>query len=214
MNVPTRQQGEFWTDEAGNKIPASRVTKVEKLRDKSAYSLAVKAGKLNADLATFKALVMQTCEDVVKAMLAEFKREPNKKGNYTWYNFDQTIKVECDVNESIRFDPVMIEAAKEKLLEVISANIQGDDFIKEIVIDAFQTTSGKLDTRRVLGLRKHTTKIKTKSIREEWEAAMKLIDESITRPDSKTYYRISVKDDQGEYKAISLDFSTIKSAAV
>lgn len=210
MNLPTRQNGEFWTDESGTRIPANRVTKAEKLRDKTAYTLAVKAQKLNSDLAAFKAQVMQACDDVVRAMLAELNREPNKKGNYTWYNFDQTIKVECDVNEAIRFDPILIEAAKEKLLEVISANIQGDDFIKEIVIDAFQTTSGKLDTRRVLGLRKHTSKIRTKVIRDEWEAAMALIDKSITRPDSKTYYKILVKNDQGEFEAICLDFATIK----
>ncbi len=205
-----RQQGEFWTDEAGNKIPANRVTKAEKLRDKHAYGLAIKAWDLHKSLGDFKRVVKGVCEDVVAAVLAELKRDPNKKGNYTWYNFDQTIKVECDVNEAIRFDPILIEAAKEKLLEVISANIQGDDFIKEIVIDAFQTTSGKLDTRRVLGLRKHTSKIKTKAIRDEWEAAMALIDRSITRPDSKTYYRISVKNEEGEFVPVVLDFSSVK----
>jgi hypothetical protein len=212
MKIVTRQQGEFWTDEAGNKIPANRVTKLEKLREKSAFTLATKAGKLSDELASFKALVMETCDNVVKTIMEELKRQPSKKGALTWYNFDQTIKVECDVNEAIRFDPIIIEAAKEKLLEVISANIQGDDFIKEIVIDAFQTTSGKLDTRRVLGLRKHTSKIKTKSIRDEWESAMALIDKSITRPDSKTYYRVSLKDDQGEWQVISLDFSSVKPA--
>jgi hypothetical protein len=214
MTQVTRQQGEFWIDEAGNKIPANRVTNAEKKRESGAYKLAVKASKLSKELSTFKAYFIEITTEVVAAVLAELKRDPNKKGNYTWYNFDQTIKVECDVNERISFDPILIEAAKEKLLEVISTNIQGDDFIKEIVIDAFQTTSGKLDTRRVMGLRKHTTKIKTKAIRAEWEAAMELIDRSISRPDSKTYYRISVKNDQGEYEAISLDFSNVKSAIV
>lgn len=214
MNAPTRQQGEFWTDEAGNRIPANRVSKAEKLRDKEAYTLANKALKVSAGLAAFKAEVMKTCNEVVKTVLAELKRAPNKKGNYTWYNFDQTIKVECDVNEAIRFDPLLIETAKDLLLEVISANIQGDDFIKDIVIDAFQTTSGKLDTRRVLGLRKHTSKIKTKSIREQWEEAMKVIDGAVTRPDSKTYYRVSVKDDQGEFQVIPLDFASIKAEVI
>lgn len=210
IQVTARQQGEFWTDEAGNKIPANRLTVAEKTREKGAYDLAKKAAKVSNDLAKFKAYVMDVCNQVVTTVLAELKREPNKKGNYTWYNFDQSIKVECDVNEAIRFDPILIEAAKEKLFNVMSENISGDEVFKEVVLDAFSTTSGKLDTRKVLGLRKYTTKIKSKLVREEWSGAMEIIDRSITRPESRTYYRISIKNDQGEFVAIPLDFASIK----
>lgn len=208
--VKSPQKGELWTNESGHQIPQNRVTKAEKLREKVANKLAKEAAKLNQLLTDYKALVVSSCNEVVDAVLAENNREPNRKGNYTWYNFDQSIKVEQDVKEAIRFDEILIEAAKKQLLEVISENISGDDFIKEIVIDAFQTTSGKLDTRRVLGLRRHTDKIRNKHVRQQWEEAMQLIDKSITRPESRTYFRISVKDASGEFKPIGLEFSSIK----
>lgn len=205
-----RQQGDTWTDEAGNKIPVNRITKTEKMCDKHAYGLANKAIELSAKLSEFKGTIKVVCEHVLAAKLAELKKAPTIKGNFTWYNFDQTIKIECQVSESIRFDEILIEAAKEKLLAVISNNITGDDFIKEIVMDAFQTTAGKLDTKRILSLRRHTDKIKNASIRTEWEEAMKLIDKSVTRPDSKTYYRVSVKNAEGEFESIVLDFASVK----
>lgn len=208
--VPPLQRGELWTNEAGQAIPANRITKAEKLREKTAHRIATQAAELSRRLADFKTYFAESCTQVVQAVLAELEKAPNKKGNYTWYNFDQSIRIECAVSEAIRFDEMLIEAAKEQLLKVISENISGDDFIKEIVIDAFQTTSGKLDTRRVLGLRRHTDKIKKKHVREQWEDAMRLIDRSVTRPESRTYYRVSVKAPSGEYTAINLDFATIK----
>ena len=210
LTVPARQQGEFWTDEAGNKIPANRLSVAEKAREKYATDLAKKALKVSQELARFKATVIEVCNQVVDIILAEYKRQPNKGGNYTWYNFSQTIKVECDVKEAIRFDPILIEAAKEKLLAVIGDNLaSSDDFIKDIIIDAFQTSSGRLDTRRVLSLRRHTSKIKNTQTRRQWQEGMDLIDRSITRPESRTYYRISIKNEAGEFVAIPLDFANI-----
>lgn len=207
-----KQNGSTWSDEAGTPIPGNRVTKSEKLRENTAYKLATKAKALSGSLAEFKSYMHEACADVVAAIRAENNIKTDGKGNFTWYNFDQSIKVEGNVNEAIRFDSVLIEGAKEKLLHIINENVQAEDFVKGIVIDAFQTTNGKLDTRRVLGLKKHTTRISNKAIRVEWDEAMALIDKSITRPESKTYYRVSVKDEQGEYQGIDLNFSSIKPA--
>ena len=209
MNI-TKQNGPVWTDETGQAIPANRLTKAEKLREASAYKLATTASKLSDMLASFKDNISTTCAEVIAAIRAENKIKADGKGNFTWYNFNQSIKVEGNVNEAIKFDEVLIEGAKAQLLELIDENISAEDFIKSIVLDAFQTTSGKLDTRRILGLKRHSSRITNKAIKAKWDAAMELIDKSITRPDSKTYFRIWVKNGSGEYENIDLNFSSVK----
>ena len=78
-----------------------------------------------------------------------------------------------------------------------------------LAFDAFQTSKGKLDTKKVLGLKKHTARIKNKDLKVEWERAMSVIDKSISRPSSKTYFKVWFKDEDGKYNPIELNFSAI-----
>ncbi|HPX60044.1 MAG TPA: DUF3164 family protein, partial [Bacteroidales bacterium] len=70
---------------------------------------------------------------------------------------------------------------------------------------AFSTSRGKLDTKKVLGLLKYESKIKD----EKFQKAMGFLKESIRNVGSKNYYRISVKDDDGSWQPIRLDFSSL-----
>jgi hypothetical protein len=210
--TPRKQSStdKFWKDEAGLQIPFSRVKKSERLKEKTAYSLAMRAISLNRVLGDFKGYVIAACNAVIEAIREDNKVKTDTKGNYTWYNFDQSIKIQVDASEIIRFDETLIDAAKEKLMKLINENVSGDDFIKTIVMDAFQTSSGRLDTRRILSLKKHTSRITKTHIKEKWEEAMELIDKSISRPESRTYFRVWVRDESGEYQHIDLNFSSIK----
>jgi Txe/YoeB family toxin of Txe-Axe toxin-antitoxin module len=204
-----QQKGTVWIDESGNNIPGNRITELEKFREKKAFQLAAEAQKLSHKLAEFKALIADVCEQVLEKIRKEEKLKSDHKGNYTWFNFDRSIKIEVSINEAIAFDDVLIGGAKTKLLELIDNSISGDDFIKQIIMEAFQTTKGKLDTSRVLGLRGHSSRIKNAEIKAQWQEAMDLIDRSISRPQSKTYYRVWVRQDNGEYKSIDLNFSSV-----
>lgn len=200
---------EFWTDESGIQIPYNRTTKLERLLERSVFSIYDKSVKVNAALAKLKNEIEIVLADIIEAARAENAVKLAGKGNYTFYNFDRSLKVEISVNELIRFDDITLESAKEVLLGIVRENISGDDFIISLVEDAFQTSRGRLDTRKILGLKKHTQRIKDKKIREEWEKAMTLIDNSISRPDSKTYYRVWAKNELGKYQAVELNFSNI-----
>lgn len=200
---------EFWTDEAAVQIPYNRTTKLERLLERQMYSLFIKSLKANEHLRGLKSDLAQVVSEIIETAREENAVKLNGKGNYTFYNFDRSLKVEVSVNELIRFDDLKLESAKEVLLNLVRENVKGDDFILGLVEDAFQTSRGRLDTRKILGLKRHTKRIKTKKIRAEWEKAMTLIDESISRPDSKTYYRVWYKDEAGEYQNIDLNFSSI-----
>lgn len=209
MEINNQLKESVWTDEAGTSVPSNRITKTEKLKEKSAFALAKKAIQINKVLAEFKSDIIKICDEIVEAVRSENEIKTNSKGNFTWYNFDQSIKIEVNVNQSIKFDEILIDGAKEKLLHLIEGNVTAEEFIKSIILDAFQTTNGKLDTRRVLGLKRHTGRITNKVVKEEWDEAMSLIDKAIIRPESRSYYKIYIKDSEGKFEPIDLNFSSI-----
>ena len=199
----------MWTDESGLSIPYNRTTVLERLKEKEAFSLYSDALAINKKLVDFKTKISEIVENILDKVRAENNVKLEGKGNLTWYNFDRSLKIEVNVNEQIKFDEQLIETAKEILLNLVRENISGDDFIISIVEDAFQTGKGKLDTKKVLGLKKHSSRIKNKVLKDEWDRAMSVIDKSISRPNSKTYFKVWFKSEDGSYNPIELNFSAI-----
>lgn len=200
-----------WIDPKGLIIPADRVTKIEKQKERTADKLLKGAQDINNRLQIFKDVCLQEIEDLYTKALAEKGVDvADRKGNYTFYNFDESIKIEANVNERIDFDDTCIEAAKAKFDEFLNHATESldDKFIRTLINDAFATKRGKLDTKKVfdlIGKRKRIDKAKYPLFHE----AIDLIEESIRRPDSKTYYRISIKGEDGKYSPIPLNFSAI-----
>lgn len=207
MTKTHKNTDKLWTDESGMQIPVTRVRASEKFRERAAGSLHQKAISINKQLLDFKNLLEEASKNVHAYILKDNKIEKDtSKGNFTWYNFDRSIKIEVSVNERIEFDEALISMCKSKLDEFITANLNGvDTFVKELINDAFQNTKGKLDSKKVMSLLKHRSKIKD----QRYQDAMELLEKSIRRPDSKTYYRVWEKDAKGEYQNINLNFSSI-----
>lgn len=209
MNYKQTSKDEFWTNESNVQIPYNRTTALERLMERKLFSFYQQSIKVNEQLQKLKQEIQDGVQEIIDAARNANEVRLNSKGNFTFFNFDRSLKVEVNISELIRFDDLMLESAKEVLLDIVRKNIQGDDFILALVEDAFQTSRGRLDTRKILGLKRHTERIKSKELKEEWEKAMKLIDKSISRPDSKTYYRVWARDDNGAYQSVELNFSTI-----
>jgi len=204
MTQNSKQQ--FWTDEKGIKIPYNRTSKLERAKERYCSSMLIHAKMLNRDLKAFKESVQKMCDEVYQIAIIDYKASGKTKGNFTFFNFDRTIKIEVSINERIVFDDLMIASAKEIfdtfINEVIDTKV---DFIKELINDAFSTTKGGLDSKKVLSLLKYRSKIKN----TEFHRALDLIEQSISRPDSRTYFRVWEMNDKGEYKNIDLNFSSI-----
>lgn len=209
MNLKQKSTEKIWIDESGQQIPYNRTTPNERMKERLAYKLLTEAETINQRLISFKELISEVVEEVIESARKENAVKLEGKGNYTWYNFNRTIKIEVNVQEAIKFDELTIESAREKLMDLIRTNISGDDFIISIVEDAFQTSRGKLDPRKILGLRKHTERINNKELKKEWESVMKLIDKSISRPTSKSYFKVWKLDEEGKYQGVELNFSAL-----
>ena len=197
---------QYWTDEKGVKSPYSRTTKAERLMENQSFKLAKEALKLNKELSVFKNYVRDVCQNVYDTFMAEKNNDTPTKGNFTWYNFDRSIKIEVSINERIEFDDLTITACKDKLNEFLNENVESKDIvIKEMVLDAFETSRGKLDAKKVMSLLRYRNKIKAPVFQE----ALNLLEESIRRPESKTYFRVSTRTAEGKYEVIDLNFSSI-----
>lgn len=198
----------MWLDEAGSSIPYNRTTPYERKAERMTFKLAKEAIRLNKALADFKESVRKEAEELYELFVSENNGKVGKgRGGATFFNFDRSIKVEVSVQDLISFDENLINLAKEKLDEVLNEGLTGaKEFVKPLLMDAFKTSNGKLDTRRVLGLRRYAGRIKD----TRYDEAMVLIDKSIRRPQTREYFRVWVKDETGEYQDIQLNFSSIK----
>lgn len=198
----------FWTDESGQKMPSKRLLPSEKLMERNAETIYKDSVKIHNALMNFKANMKQLCDQVYEAFMAEKDNTKAGKGNFTWFNFDRSIKIEVSVNERIEFDDLTIKASKDKLDEFLNANLDAkQEFLKEMVTAAFSSTKGKLDTKKVMSLLKYKSRIPDPLFQD----AMNLLEQSIRRPSSKVYFRIWERDEQGEYKNIDLNFSSVGS---
>ncbi len=199
---------EAWIDETGRKVPVVYIGPSARLRERNAASILKGALDINKRLEAFKKHVAALCEDVYQTAMKDLavKGKQPGKANFLWHNFDRSIKIEVSINERIDFDDLTIQAVKQKLDEFLSENLDSKtEFVKELVTDAFSTSRGKLDSRKVMSLMRYRGKIKHQLFQE----ALDLLAESIRRPDSKTYFRVWQRQDNGEYKVIDLNFSSI-----
>jgi hypothetical protein len=211
MNLTIKQQkpaDKKWADEAGEQIPYERTTKYERAAESAIAKLAKEAVMINAKLENFKTQIRETAQDLYNKFIEQNdgKIQGKGKGNITLYNFNRSIKVEVAVNEPIHFDEEYIKLAKAELDAFIKDSLgESSKWIEPLILSAFEKSRGELDTDKVLSLKKHAARITD----ERYHKAMKFIDQAINRPTSKEYYRVWIRDGQGQYKNVQLNFSAI-----
>lgn len=206
----TQKAGQAWTDETGVSVPFNRISGVEIVKEQYSAKLLKEAITINSRLQSFMEMITDANEKLNSVIDAENKKLDKKvkptKGNFTWFNFDRSIKVEVSIQESIKFDDAKIASAREKFDAFIERNVQGtDDIVRQLINSAFANTRGGLDPKKVLSLLKFRSKIKDKG----FQTALDLIEESISRPTSKRYFRVWCKGEDGQYQNIDLNFSSI-----
>lgn len=201
-------KNEFWYEESGTAIPYKRVNKSERVNELICSKVVNKATAVNKKLVELKNDLKALIDESEKAFIEEFgiERSEKYKGNYTFFNFDRSIKIERNVNETVTYDEALSIAAKEIFMNFITNSVTSSkDWVKGLILDAFETKGGKLDPKRIMLLMRHEIRAND----AEYSRGCSLLKQAERRPDSKIYHRIWVKDAEGEYKAIELNFSNI-----
>jgi hypothetical protein len=195
-----------WMDEAGLEVPVGYIATGVRMKERAASTLLKEAKSVNLKLKAFKELMNKLCDGIYAKAMDDYKVKSSNKGNFTWFNFDRSIKIEVSISDRIDFDDLAIKASKEKLDAFLSENLDSKtEFVKDLVIDAFSTTKGKIDAKKVMSLMKYRTKIK----HPLFQQALDILTQGIQKPESKTYFRIWERDTAGKYNLIDLNFSSI-----
>lgn len=209
MNIVKQNPKEqFWNDEAGNKVATSILKTSEKAYEKLTFDVAKNALKVSKQLSKLKQQMAVAMDKAIEAFKADYSGKKTEfKGNYTIQNFDGSIRFCISVSNPIKFDDLTIDAARTQLQEFLKDGISAkDDAIKQMILDAFETSRGKLDVKKILSLQRYADRIPD----QRYQDAMQLIQSAIRRPATCTYYQIYVRNEQGKYDSIPLSLSDVQ----
>lgn len=185
--------------------PETMIKEIDIARDDLVNEIIVKTKTFSEQMAQLKrdlfADVRAFCELSAEKYGVTFG---GGKGNLQLTSYDGRYRVLVAVNETIAFDE-RLQVAKALVDECIQSWVgESRDEIKVLVADAFYVgKSGKINTTRILGLRR----LEIKDPR--WIRAMDAISDSILRIDSKEYIRTYERNDEGKYELINLDLTKL-----
>lgn len=195
-----------WIDPRGNVIPAKYVPAIDKKKTRLVDKKVNQALALQKRIIDFKKSFIEDSDN----MNIEMKKDANvkskgTKGFYTITAFDGKSKIEMQIQNKIVLTEE-VEFAKDKFDEWKAEKIEklDDQSVIALVDHAFETQRGNLDTARILNL--FGVSIKDKL----WLEGIELLKKGIHSQPSKRYGRIAVKDSEGEFKYIDLNFSSVE----
>ncbi|MDO5648842.1 DUF3164 family protein [Paracoccus sp. (in: a-proteobacteria)] len=199
-----------WTDPQGRTVPDSMITPADRMKDELAIRLADEAEALQAQIAAFK---NRALDDMAAAKALLFEQYGVKiggpKGGFSVRSYDGATMAEVSVADRIVFGPEL-QAAKALIDECIEDWAEGvNDNLRILVEDAFAVNkAGRIDTKRVLGLRKLPMKDEAGRPDARWLRAMDAITDALIVDQTATYIRFYRRDPRTNAMAqIGLDFS-------
>lgn len=195
----------YMADSQGRLIPLEQVKEIDFARDALVKELAGRLLEMRDQVREVKQGCMGDVAAFIDMSLENWGVKPGgNKGNITLSSYDGRYKLKVAVQECLEFDE-QLQAAKALIDQCLTDWSEGArPEIKTLIQDAFRVNQeGKVDTRRILALRK------LEISDERWQRAMKAIGESITVVSSKEQLRVYERQQDGSYSQIVLDFSRI-----
>lgn len=194
----------YKADSQGRLVPITQIKEIDLERDKLVQEIVGRAQAINAELAHFRTWAYDDIQAFAQISAEQYGAKiGGKKGNLTLVSFDGRFKIQRAISETLAFDE-RLQAAKELIDACITEWSTGSrDEIRTLINDAFQVDkAGKIDTSRVLGLRRLDIKD------ERWKSAMEAISDSLRVATSRCYLRVYERQDGTEnYRQVNLDLA-------
>jgi hypothetical protein len=206
-----RKEGEFWFDQAGQKIHGDLIPADKKLEDELVGKMVEGAKAKACDLAAFREASFAEAEDFFDLLLQNYnlKRESrSKKGAITLTDFSGLNKVEIAVANRLSFD-AKLKIAKLKIDEYLTeATASSSPEIKTLIMKAFEVDrKGDVDAKKILALKSYSIN------HPKWREAVEIIGEATRIVGSKRYIRFYARQDvTDEWEYISLEMSGARAA--
>jgi len=200
-----------WGNATGDCVPYNFVPKSDVSKESLAGRVYKAAVIAEAHLFDLYKIMSNAFEEVQVLVNAEYKIKNKKekqpiKGNITWFNFDRSLKIEANVNDIIKWDSALMTEAMVLLNAYISASMSDEnELIAGLVKSAFANAKGMVDTGKVFQLLRYEDKIKD----TKFKKACGLMKQAQSIDKTKLYMRIWEKAEDGQYRNINLNFSSI-----
>lgn len=199
----------YWEDAKGNRVRLSNIKPEDQMKDAVTRDLVDRAKTLQAAMMAFKGYAFSEILTAKELIFEKYGATVGGAGgNISLKSFDGHQEVVVQVAKLISFGPE-IQAAKALIDECIEDWAEGaNDNIRTLVEDAFQVNrEGRIDTGRVLGLRRLNMKGADGETDARWTRAMDAIADAVREDGTKAYIRFYDRTDGGG--AVSLDFAKI-----
>ncbi|MGD9949874.1 MAG: DUF3164 family protein [Desulfobulbus sp.] len=189
----------------GHLVPIAQIEEVDLLRDEFVLRAVQMAKAMEEELAEFKDTMAGDMDAFLDLSAEKYGvKMGGVKGNITLTSYDGRFRVTREVAERIEFDE-RLQAAKVLVDQCLREWTKSSaSEVRTLIEDAFQVDKkGKINTQRILGLRKFKIDHPT------WKQAMAAIGDAVTVTGSCVYHRFYERDQQGRYQQISLDFAGV-----
>jgi len=192
----------YWKDGEGALVPISYIPEDERKADKMVSNVLKKVNTFRMKMEKFKAGLESELKDYLSKIASKYGED--WEGNAVIYDFSKQKQIEVKLSKHIVFNE-KLQIAKQKIDSCIMTwSENSNKKLVAVINKAFKVDKqGNLDAKRVLELRNLDIKDK------DWTEAMELITASMKVDSTKIYYNFKVKDEDGRWKQISLNFSAI-----
>jgi len=206
IDPPRLPPARCWTNAKGHFVPVEDIPEYEQLREQALRPLVGRWLSAYLDLADLKARMYEEVEALI-ALCAEQHGVDlgGKKGNVTLYLYDGSFKVERQYQNRSAFDEQInaAEALISKCLETWAGEAGPE--IRALVKGAFEKNA-RGEIRRSEMIRLRSLKIDD----DDWRKAMEIIAKAEKILDRACYISVSVRDAQGKYIPLPLDFASVR----
>lgn len=198
----------YWEAADGSLVPTSKVSDIDKARDKVVRGLVAEALVINGELTKFKAEALGAINTFVDQTAKQYGvtvRGAAGKGNVTLTTFDGRMKVERKIADRITYDE-RLQVAKAAIDEFLGREMKGSNAnIRAIVNQYFKVDKlGRVSVAEITKLRQIDID------HPDWHKAMALVTASMHISPSAVYVRCYRRDDTtGRYEPISLDAASV-----
>jgi hypothetical protein len=200
-----------WTNAAGDTVPLKFIGHADKVKERNAAAIRNAALKVEKALSDLYDQMGLTIAEVERAVKEEYeiknrKKKPEGKGNFQWYNFDGSICVASKINDVVKWDDQMMKEANLLLTDYISTSLgEVNVLISKLVSGAFANTKGKIDGSKVFQILSYQNEITN----NKFQRACELMRDAQSIDRSKLYMMVSERMENGEFRNINLNFSSI-----
>jgi len=203
--IPKKQKGTQWLDSENRPVEKKRCNASEIYNDSRTLKIAKDALNIIKKLSELKELVNECSIKSYELSIADEIRKPSKDQNinHTWYSFDKIIKIQMNTRITKKIndeDRMAINDHFKKALEFDNISSVIKNYIRKII----SINDRKIQSADILKLAKMSD-TESEHFNNAIHRAKEVKIENITTQ----YHIISIKDEDGLYINLPLNYATI-----